>query len=115
MWIFSPRSRFGAKVPADRPFDTLINRISFLEDFGQVGPRRASNLRADRMQAVKWCNWKLHFITGKHVRTASEEPRADDLQPFDSTARRSQPRIPSCQPGVKMVGEFEKSVKGSIR
>lgn len=52
----------GAEVPKDRPIDG-VDQLDFF-----LGKQKASNREgfpayvADRLTAVKWRNWKAHFI-----------------------------------------------------
>ena len=52
----------GAKVPRDRPIDS-VDQSEFLLGKTESSAREGFPIFcAERLQAVKWRNWKLHFM-----------------------------------------------------
>jgi arylsulfatase len=105
----------GAEVPKDRPIDG-VDQLDFF-----LGKQEHSNREgfpayvADRLTAVKWRNWKVHFI------------KQDNM--YDPPLRLPLPRVNNlltdlkeendvgaynswvADPVVKIVGKFEASLK----
>lgn len=61
--MFATLAKFGgAKVPADRPMDSLDQSDFFLGKSEKSAREGFPIWCADRLTAVKWRNWKLHFF-----------------------------------------------------
>jgi hypothetical protein len=61
--MLTPLSKIGgAKVPTDRPTDSL-DQTDFLLNKVDKSAREGFPIFCDeRLQAVKWRNWKMHFM-----------------------------------------------------
>jgi arylsulfatase len=105
----------GAEVPKDRPIDG-VDQLDFF-----FGKQETSNREgfpayvADRLSAVKWRNWKAHFIwqenmyappqtlpLPKIINLLTDRKEERDVGAYDSWV---------VDPIVKIVGEFEASLK----
>ncbi len=86
----------GAEVPDDRPIDG-IDLMPWLE--GSSGSSRRESVLcfvADRLHAVKWRHWKLHFIWQEYMGDPPVElsiPRAFNL--YDDPRERHDVFLPS--------------------
>lgn len=105
----------GAEVPKDRPIDGVDQSDFFTGKTDKSAREGVLIWCADRLQAVKWRNYKVHFyqqetMVSPPVKLAIPflfnlytNPREDtDKQITDSWI---------IGPVLKMVGEFEASVK----
>ena len=105
----------GADVPADRPIDG-IDLMPLLEGSSQRSGRESVLcFVADRLHAVKWRNWKLHFIWQEYMGDPPVElsiPRAFNL--YDDPRERHDIFLPSNtwvqRPVMAAVAEFWDSV-----
>jgi arylsulfatase len=52
----------GAKVPNDRPMDSLDQSELFLGKIEKSAREGFPIFCAERLQAVKWRNWRMHFM-----------------------------------------------------
>ncbi|MGB9433858.1 MAG: arylsulfatase [Candidatus Acidiferrum sp.] len=105
----------GAEVPKDRPIDG-VDQLDFF-----LGKQENSNREgfpayvANRLQAVKWRNWKAHFIwqvnmydppqtlpLPKVINLLTDLKEERDVGAYNSWV---------ADPVVKIVGEFEESLK----
>jgi arylsulfatase len=105
----------GAPVPKDRPIDGL-DQLDFL-----LGKQERSNREgfvayvADRLTAVKWRNWKLHFIWQENMYDVPQKlpmPKVVNLltdlkEEHDVGATNSW----IAGPALKLVGQLEASLK----
>ena len=105
----------GAKIPVDRPIDG-VNQLNFF-----LGKQQASNREgfpayvADRLSAVKWRNWKAHFIWQENMYASPQTlplPKIINLL----TDRKEERDVGAynswvADPVVKIVSEFEASLK----
>ncbi len=109
-------SAAGAEVPDDRPIDG-IDLMPFLEGRSDVSGRESILcFVADRLHAVKWRNWKLHFIWQEYMLDPPVElsiPRAFNL--YEDPGERHDVFLPSntwlqrpCQAAIR---EFWTSVE----
>lgn len=105
----------GAEVPKDRPIDGVDQTDFFL------GKKETSNREgfpayvADRLTAVKWRNWKVHFIKQDSVYDVPEKlplPKVINLL-TDLKEERDVGAYNTwvADPVTKIVGEFEASLK----
>jgi arylsulfatase len=87
--MFATLARFtGARVPADRPMDSLDQSDFFLGRTEKPARGGFPIFRAERLQAVKRRNWKLHFTWQDTVFDPPvKHPRADDLRPLHRPRR----------------------------
>ena len=107
----------GAQVPNDRPIDG-VDQTDFL-----LGKTDASNREgfpvfvADRLEAVKWRNWKVVFYDEQRdwwtPPAKLGQPKAFDLitdpkEEYPATALRN---TWNAGPALKIVAEFEQSLK----
>jgi len=64
----------GTKVPADRIIDG-VDQLDFLTGKSQKSAREGFPVyNGDTLQAYKWRNWKLHFLTQKTMRSDIVRP-----------------------------------------
>lgn len=107
----------GAAVPKDRPIDG-VDQQDFLLGLSESSNREGFPVFvADRLEAVKWRNWKLVFYDQERdwwsPPTRLGEPKAFDLitdpkEEYPQTALRNSW---NAKPMMKIVAEFEKSLK----
>jgi arylsulfatase A-like enzyme len=107
----------GAAIPADRPIDG-VDQSDFLRGKSDVSKRDGFPVFvADRLEAVKWRNWKIVFYEEQRdwwsppVKLGS--PKAFDLitdpkEEYPSTGIRNSW---IARPALTIVAEFEKSLK----
>ena len=105
----------GAAIPEDRPIDG-VDQLDFF-----LGKQDVSNREgfpayvADRLSAVKWRNWKAHFIWQENMYAPPQTlplPKVINLL----TDRKEERDVGAynswvADPVVKIVGEFEASLK----
>jgi arylsulfatase A-like enzyme len=107
----------GASVPQDRPIDG-VDQTDFL-----LGKSEKSNREgfpvfvADRLEAVKWRNWKIDFYDEQRdwwtPPTKLGTPKAFDLitDPKEEYPATGIQNTWSAGPAMKIVAEFEQSLK----
>ena len=105
----------GAEVPKDRPIDG-VDQLDFF-----LGKQDASNREgfpayvADRLSAVKWRNWKAHLIWQENMYDPPQKlplPKIINLlTDLKRGARRAAQNSWVADPVVKIIGEFETSLK----
>jgi arylsulfatase A-like enzyme len=105
----------GAGVPTDRPIDGVDQSSFFLGKTERSGRDGILIWCAERLQAVKWRNFKVHFYQQETMVSPPVKlgvpklfnlytnPREDDEKPAVDTW--------VVGPVLKMVAEFEESVK----
>ncbi|MCA9178184.1 MAG: arylsulfatase [Planctomycetales bacterium] len=112
--LFATLARFaGAKAPADRPFDS-IDQTDFVLGKTEKSAREGFPIWcADRLQAVKWRNWKLHFYRQENMFDPPVKNPVPTIYNLFTDPREEKPTPDSwvVGPVLKIVGEFEKSVK----
>ena len=105
----------GAEVPKDRPIDG-VDQLGFF-----LGKQERSNREgfpayvADRLSAVKWHDWKAHFIWQENMYDVPQKlplPKVINLL----TDRKEERDVAAktswvIDPMVKIIGEFEASLK----
>ena len=105
----------GAEVPKDRPIDGVDQLDFFLGKQANFQPRRLPRLRgrpAVRRQVAELED--APDLAGEHVRPAAEASAAEDHQPPhrpEGGARRAHHSTWVTDPVMKIVGEFEASLK----
>jgi arylsulfatase len=103
----------GAELPDDRPMDS-VDQSDFLLGKSEKSAREGFPIWcADRLQAVKWRNWKLHFIRQD---TMFDPPVKNPVPTIfnlytDPREEKSTPDSWVVHPILKIVGEFDASVK----
>lgn len=112
--MFATLARFaGAEVPTDRPFDSL-DQSDFILGKTEKSAREAFPIWcADRLQAVKWRNWKLHFIRQDTMFDPPVKNPVPTIFNLYTDPREEKPTVDSwvVRPVLNVVGEFEESVK----
>lgn len=112
--MFATLARFaGAEVPNDRPFDSL-DQSDFILGKTHKSAREAFPVWcADRLQAVKWRNWKLHFMRQETMFDPPVKNPVPTIHNLYTDPREEKPTVDTwvVGPVLKVVGEFEESVK----
>ena len=103
----------GAKVPADRPMDSLDQSDFLLGKTGKSAREGFPIFCAERLQAVKWRNWKLHFMRQD---TMFDPPVQNPVPTIYNLFRDPREETPTADtwvvaPILKIVGEFNASTK----
>jgi arylsulfatase len=105
----------GAKVPDDRPIDGMNVSDFFLGKTDKSPREGIITFCADRLQAVKWRNFKVHFYQQETMVSPPLKLSIPLLFNLYTNPREEQdkPAIDSwiIGPVLKMVGEFEASTK----
>lgn len=105
----------GAQVPRDRPIDG-VDQLDFLEGRQENSAREGFPVYvADRLSAVKWRNWKMHFYRQVNMYDVPEKlPQpmlvnllTDRKEERDVTAQNSWVAAPM----FKIIAEWEASLK----
>jgi len=112
--MFATLARFGgAKVPADRPFDSIDQSDFFLGKTEKSAREGFPIWCADRLQAVKWRNWKLHFYRQDTMFDPPVRNPVPTIYNLYTDPREEKPTPDTWVVGpiLKIVGEFEQSVK----
>jgi arylsulfatase len=105
----------GASAPHDRPIDGM-NQTDFFTGKNEKSAREGSLVFvADRLQAVKWRNYKIHFYKQDTLVSPPTKLGVPMLFNLYTNPREDEDK-PSHDhwivgPALKMVGEFEASVK----
>jgi arylsulfatase len=107
----------GAAIPTDRAIDG-VDQSAFLLGKSETSSREGFPVYvADRLEAVKWRNWKFAFYEEQRdwwtPPTRLGEPKAFDLitdpkEEYPATGLRNSW---SAKPALNMLAEFEKSLK----
>ena len=107
----------GGVVPKDRPIDGVAQSGFFLGKGGKSGRDGILIFCSDRLQAVKWRNYKVHFYQQDTMVSPPVKlgvPKLFNLytNPLEDDAK---PTVESwiVAPVLKMVGGFEQSLKTS--
>jgi len=103
----------GANVPADRPMDSLDQSDFFLGKTEKSAREGFPIFCAERLQAVKWRNWKLHFMRQD---TMFDPPVKNPVPTIFNLFRDPREETPTADtwvvaPILKIVGAYEASVK----
>lgn len=103
----------GAKVPADRPMDSLDQSDFFLGKSEKSARESFPIWLTDRLQAVKWHSWKLHFFRQDTMFDPAVKYPVPVLYNLYTDPREEKPAIDTwvVHPMLRIVGAFEKSVK----
>jgi arylsulfatase A-like enzyme len=112
--MFATLAKFsGAKTPTDRPFDSIDQSAFFLDKSDKSAREGFPIWGADRLQAVKWRNWKMHFIRQNDMFDPPVKNPTPTIYNLFTDPREEKPTVDSwvVGPMLKIVGEFEHSVK----
>jgi arylsulfatase len=105
----------GAKLPNDRPLDGVDQSAFFMGKSEKSGREGIIIFCADRLQAVKWRNFKVHFYLQETMVSPAVKlpiPLLFDL--YTNPQEITDKVVPDSWvigPALKMIGEFEASVK----
>jgi len=103
----------GGKVPDDRPIDGLDMSDFFLGKT-EKSPREGLLIWcADRLQAVKWRNWKLHFYQQDTMFSPPLKLPTPFIINLYTDPQEQKPTADTwvVHPMLRMVAEFEKSTE----
>jgi arylsulfatase len=112
--MFATLARFtGAKVPDDRPIDSQDQSDFFLGKTEQSAREGFPVWCADRMHAVKWRVWKMHFMRQDTMFDPPVKNPVPMIYNLFTDPREEKPTVDTwvVHPMLKIVGEFEQSVK----
>jgi hypothetical protein len=105
----------GAAVPKDRPIDGVDQSDFFLGKTEKSGREGILIWCADRLQAVKWRNFKVHFYQQETMVSPPIKLGIPLLFNLYTNPREDEDKVITDSlifgPVLKMVGEFEASVK----
>jgi len=107
----------GAKVPQDRPIDGVDQTDFFLGKSERSAREGFPVFVADRLEAVKWRNWKISFYESQRDWWSPPVklgvPKIFDLinDPTEEYGATLTPNGWVSVPMMKIVGEFEASLK----
>ena len=103
----------GAKVPSDRPFDSIDQSAFFLGKTEKSAREGFPIWCADRLQAVKWRNWKLHFMRQENMFDPPVKNPVPTIYNLYTDPREEKPTADSwvVGPVLRIVAAFEQSVK----
>jgi len=112
--MFATFAKFaGAKVPTDRPMDS-IDQSDFLLGKTERSAREGFPIWcADRLTAVKWRNWKLHFFRQDTMFDPPVKLGIPFIINLYTDPREEKPTVDTwvVTPMLRIVGAFEQSVK----
>ena len=115
--MFATLARFsGAKVPDDRPIDSLDQSAFILGKTEKSAREGFPIMVADRLTAVKWRNWKMHFY---HQDTMIDPPVRNPVPAVYNLHTDPREEKPAnylenswvMYPVSKIMHEFEASLK----
>jgi arylsulfatase len=105
----------GADVPKDRPIDGVDQSGFFLGKADKSAREGVLIFCADRLQAVKWRNYKAHFYHQETMVSPALKLGIPHLFNLYTNPREDEAKMAHDSwvvgPVLKMVGEFEASVK----
>jgi len=112
--MFATLARFaGAKVSADRPIDS-VDQSDFFLGKTEKSAREGFPIWCDnRLMAVKWRNWKLHFYRQDTMFDPPVKNPVPTIYNLFTDPREEKPTVDTwvVHPMLKMVSAFEESVK----
>lgn len=112
--MFATLAKFaGANVPDDRPVDSIDQSNFFLGQSEKSAREGFPIFCAERLQAVKWRNWKLHFMRQDTMFDPPVKNPVPTVYNLFTDPREEKPTTDSwvVGPVLKIVGEYETSVK----
>jgi hypothetical protein len=105
----------GAAVPKDRPIDGVDQSNLFLGKSDKSARGGILVFCSDRLQAVKWRNYKLHFYQQETLMSPPVKLAVPKLFNLYTNPREEDDKIAHDSwvvgPILKMVGAFEHSAK----
>ena len=105
----------GASVPSDRPIDGVDQSNLFLGTTEKSGREGILIWCADRLQAVKWRNFKVHFYKQETMISPAIKLGIPLLFNLYTNPREDEDKVAHDSwiigPVLKIVAEFEASVK----
>jgi arylsulfatase len=103
----------GAKVPNDRPMDSVDQSDFFLGKTGKSAREGFPIWNANTLMAVKWRNWKLHFYRQDTMFDPPVKLGIPFIVNLYTDPREEKPTVDTwvATPMLKVVGAFEESVK----
>jgi arylsulfatase A-like enzyme len=107
--MFATLAKFGgAKVPNDRPMDSIDQSEFFLGKTEKSAREGFPIWCADRLTAVKWRNWKLHFYRQDTMFDPAVKYGAPCIYNLFTDPREETPVVETwvVTPMLKMVGAF---------
>ena len=112
--MFATLARFaGAKVPDDRPFDSFDQTDFFLGKSEKSAREGFPIFCAERLQAVKWRNWKMHFMRQDTMFDPPVKNPVPTIYNLYTDPREEKPTADTWVVGpiLRIVGTYEESVK----
>jgi arylsulfatase A-like enzyme len=102
----------GAKVPTDRPMDSLDQSDFILGKTEKSGREGFPIWCAERLTAVKWRNWKMHFIRQDTMFDPPVKLGIPFIINLLTDPREEKPTADTwvVAPSLKIVGEFQQSL-----
>jgi arylsulfatase A-like enzyme len=102
----------GAKVPSDRAIDGVDQSDFFLGRSEKSNREGFPIWVADRLQAVKWRNWKLHFYRQDTMIDPPVKLGVPNLYNLYTDPREEKPTVDTwvAYPMFNIVVDFEKSL-----
>jgi hypothetical protein len=104
----------GADLPKDRPIDGVDQSNFFMGKTEKSGREGILIWRADRLQAAKWRNFKVHFYLQETMVSPPIKLGIPLLFNLYSNPREDEDKVVTDSwifgPMLEMVGEFEASV-----
>lgn len=103
----------GAKVPGDRPMDSLDQSAFFLGKSEKSAREGFPIWNANTLMAVKWRNWKLHFYRQDTMFEPAEKLGIPFIINLYTDPREEKPTVDSwvVAPMLKIVNAFQASTK----
>jgi arylsulfatase len=112
--MFATLAKFaGAKVPNDRPIDSVDQSDFFLGKTDKSAREGFPIFCAERLQAVKWRNWKLHFMRQDTMFDPPVQNPVPTIYNLYTDPREEKPTADTWVVGpiLKIVDAFNGSVK----
>jgi arylsulfatase len=103
----------GAKVPTDRPMDS-VDQSDFLLGTSEKSAREGFPIWcADRLTAVKWRNWKMHFFRQDTMFDPPVKLGIPFIIDLYTDPREEKPTVDTwvVTPVLKIVGAFQATTK----
>lgn len=112
--LFSTLANYcSAEIPKDRPFDSINQGDFFLGKTEKSSREGFPIWCADRLMAVKWRNWKVHFFRQDTMFDPPVKNPVPTIFNLYTDPREEKPTPDSWVVGpiLRVVSDFEKSVK----
>lgn len=103
----------GANIPNDRPMDSVDQSDFLLGNTEQSAREGFPIFCAERLQAVKWRNWKMHFMRQDTMFDPPVKNPVPTIYNLFTDPREEKPALDTwvVGPMLKIVASFEQSVK----